>query len=77
MAAPGRSATVDWDRLADGRFVTLCCQSSFQARRREADIGIRANARFLDIGFVPEADARHPTLSPEKFIAQFVLFYGK
>jgi hypothetical protein len=53
-----------------------CCQSSFQARRREADIGSRADARFLDIGFVPEADARHPTL-PEKFIAQFVLFYGK
>jgi hypothetical protein len=53
-------------------------QSSFQARRREADIGSRANARFLDIGFVPEADARStPTLSPEKFIAQFVLFYGK
>jgi hypothetical protein len=28
--------------------------------------GSRANARFLDIGFVPEADAQHPTLSPEK-----------
>jgi hypothetical protein len=45
---------------------TLCCQSSVQTRRREADIGSRANARFLDIGFVPEADAQHPTLSPGK-----------
>jgi len=50
----------------DRLITTLGYQSSFQTRRREADIGSRANARFLDIGFVPEADAQHPTLSPEK-----------